>query len=619
MKGMWQRPSGRLGACLFALVLWLLPQIALGQASCLSPDPNAWPANRRPYVLFVVPAAGILASTTLVADQCGYGTSAESHLRCALSRTVPRLSGLMRFGLMTSRRTTTGCATGTCSPASGCVTTFVPPASAGCGAEPSELTNSADRSAATLLVQLGSDLAPTPVADNTAELMSWFDNKCDNNKELLFSGGTANNGLLRDAYRYLSDSLTDNVGTWNSPLGSLASGELPCRQVHVVLLTGSSETCDAAADAADASADLLEGFSKDNVAWKVKTHVLRLTSTANAAQLSSIATAGGTSTARDALTDTAMITELTAVLTDMLTTEICDNKDNDCNGCTDEGFTHYGNSGQTCCNWTTGGQFLACKNTWQSTVTAQNPLGDRTKLPCATVSNAVDPTRWLCIDPGEICDNIDNNANGTVDEGTLKCGSPPTCASAEVCDGKDNDCDGVADEGNACGSCTPSAEICDGCDNDCDGIADEGIAAIACGSTSPQIAPEPWPASRNRPFRSRALVWPTAATRPAATPHRQRPVTASTTTATGSWTTGWPPWIVCPVVHLAAWFLVATASARRANKPAVGSAVALWARRQKCVTASTMTVTARLTKALRAWVKRVAAANCRAKRAFRPA
>ena len=106
-------------------------------------------------------------------------------------------------------------------------------------------------------------------------------------------------------------------------------------------------------------------------------------------------------------------------------------------------------------------------------------------LPCTTVSGQ--PGLQLCIngmfedgctpvDPSteEVCDGIDNNENGLIDENTdelcqvdchegrrlcvdgvlLDCSAQP--AGEEVCNGEDDDCDGLIDEGEPC----IAAEIC---------------------------------------------------------------------------------------------------------------------------------------------------------------
>lgn len=102
------------------------------------------------------------------------------------------------------------------------------------------------------------------------------------------------------------------------------------------------------------------------------------------------------------------------------------------------------------------------------------------------VAGPPDPTSsTTCPDPcasDEICDGIDNDLDGQIDEGDSDGDGLNDCFDVEECDGADNDGNGEVDEGfpdtDTDGDGTPDCrdvEECDHADNNGDGRTDEGF------------------------------------------------------------------------------------------------------------------------------------------------
>ena len=317
-----------------------------------------------------------------------------------------------------------------------------------------------------------------------------MDGDCTDSHELFAAGETPIAGALTGTAQYLRAGWSRWSATdYCAPLSysfttPLDVQDRPCRSVNVVLITDGDETCQTVQAAVDAADDLyVAGVTLGSTTWPVRTFVVNFAGSSQV-NADAIAAAGRTGSAYSVANEEELFQALGGIVGTMPADQ-CDNSDDNCNGCVDEGFAHYANQGQPCCFWSNETERDACLASYEASIAINPPDGDTALLPCTSLAHQADPSYWLCFDPGDICDGIDNNGNGEIDEWTLRCGDPLHCPTFEICNGLDDDCDGQIDDGGVCGSCTPSPEVCDGCDNDCDGFTDNGIAPIPCGFSPP--------------------------------------------------------------------------------------------------------------------------------------
>ena len=190
--------------------------------------------------------------------------------------------------------------------------------------------------------------------------------------------------------------------------------------------------------------------------------------------------------------------------------EICDGKDNDCNGKIDDGVFRSCSTacgvGRQLCQFVDDGNpnndWGACDARLPATETC-NGLDDDCD---GRIDNDLPPGRsctvggclgkevckagkWVCDAPlpgEETCDGLDNNCDGQIDENLVRSCRSACGTGQQSCKFTDD-----GDPSNDWGPCSakqPEAELCDGVDNDCNGIVDDGVpgAGVACDDPSGQ-------------------------------------------------------------------------------------------------------------------------------------
>jgi len=300
-----------------------------------------------------------------------------------------------------------------------------------------------------------------PGADETCD---GVDEDCDGTvDEEAIDGDTWYIDADTDGYGDASDSVQD----CNHPSGTVDNDD-DCDDSDATINPGATELCDGADNDCDGTVD--EADASDATTWYADTDA---DGYGDAASTSVACTqpSGSVADSSDCDDGNAAINPAAS--------ELCDGVDNDCDGTVDEA------DATDAATWYADTDGDGFGDAASSTVSCNTPAGF-----VASSGDCDDTDAGISPAATELCDSVDNDCDGTVDEGAADAqtwyadtdadGYGDTGSTTDACSqpsGHVSD-DGDCDDSNA--AINPAAtEQCDGLDNDCDGSVDEPDAADA--------------------------------------------------------------------------------------------------------------------------------------------
>ena len=483
------------------LLVWL----GVAALALLTPSTASAQASEplKPYVVFVLDTSGSMVGSGAITGSgppsCGGIDSRLNHAKCAINR-ITNSYGDMVFALGRFRSTTSGtppnCSIAGPDVSGGptCTTTadmleLLTPLVDGNNAAAATWTNGSLNTC----TSVGTDpevfnaSGNTPLAGSLAGAQSYYRGLQGPNFTIWPSGQPGFAPIANDptALSFLprpssgAATCNSNIATCNnapSCTGTNCCCLQQCRPYITILLTDGAETC--SGNPGNAAGTLLStdvtigGVTRR---YRVETKPIGFGIAPGNAQVEAIAHGGGAVDGPGnegfyASDEASLQLAISQILDDAIKTEVCNDRDDDCDTLIDEGFP---TKGAACSNGRLGRCLVNGTNACRV---------DGTGVQCTAGVAACNG-----LSAGAACTVV--NAGGQSVAGTCQASGialacQPTAAPDELafgCNGIDDDCDGLIDEGVTGCQCSPSPEQCNGADDDCDGIIDEDTT-IPCGT-----------------------------------------------------------------------------------------------------------------------------------------